>query len=58
MSSDIESDRRHAEDQDAEVEEPEEDEYEKPSELESALLSISMFGGLVVFGVSCTLFIW
>jgi len=26
---------------------------EKPSELESALLTLSMFGGLVLFGLGC-----
>lgn len=29
-----------------------------PSELESALLTIAMFGGLVIFGVGCTMFGW
>lgn len=28
-----------------------------PRELESALLSIALFGGLIVFGVGCMLFI-
>lgn len=29
------------------------DEFDKPSELESALLTLSLFGGLVVFGLGC-----
>ncbi|HHV22072.1 MAG TPA: hypothetical protein GXZ30_11155 [Propionibacterium sp.] len=29
-----------------------------PSEWESALLTICMFGGLVIFGIGCLLFGW
>lgn len=29
------------------------DGYDKPSELESALLTLSLFGGLVLFGLGC-----
>lgn len=29
-----------------------------PSELESALLTIVLFGGLVVFAIGCTMFLW
>lgn len=29
-----------------------------PRELESALLTLSMFGGLLVFGVGCMVFLW
>lgn len=37
---------------------PEECEEEAgPRELESALLTIALFGGLVVFGVGCTAFL-
>ena len=35
--------------------EPQGDEY-RPSEWESALLSIALFGGLILFGVGCLLF--
>lgn len=37
--------------------EPEEDEF-RPSEWESAFLSIALFGGLILFGVGCVLFGW
>lgn len=37
--------------------EPEEEDA-GPRELESAFLTIAMFGGLVVFGVGCTLLGW
>lgn len=30
----------------------------KPSEWESALLSIALFGGLILFGVGCFVFGW
>ena len=36
---------------------PEMDEY-RPSEWESAFLSIALFGGLILFGVGCLLFGW
>ena len=36
---------------------PEADEY-RPSEWESAFLSIALFGGLILFGVGCLLFGW
>lgn len=43
----------------AEPEEPEEpDEDAAPRELESALLTLAMFGGLVVFAVGCTMLGW
>lgn len=29
-----------------------------PRELESALLSLVLFGGLIVFGISCVVFGW
>lgn len=29
-----------------------------PRELESAFLSIAMFGGLILFGISCMVFGW
>ena len=29
-----------------------------PRELESALLTIAMFAGLVVFGIGCMFFLW
>ena len=35
----------------------EEDEY-RPSEWESAFLSIALFGGLILFGVGCFVFGW
>lgn len=38
--------------------EPEPEEDEGPSELESALLTIALFGGLVVFGIGCIFFLW
>lgn len=38
--------------------EPEVDEDAAPSELESALLTIVLFGGLVVFGLGCMFFLW
>lgn len=31
---------------------------ERPSELENAFLTIVLFGGLVVFGLGCMLFLW
>lgn len=34
-----------------------EDEF-RPSEWESAFLSIALFGGLILFGVGCVLFGW
>jgi len=37
--------------------EPEVVEY-RPSEWESAFLSIALFGGLILFGVGCLLFGW
>jgi hypothetical protein len=37
--------------------EPEVDDY-RPSEWESAFLSIALFGGLIIFGVGCLLFRW
>lgn len=40
---------------DGERTQPEEDEY-RPSEWESAFLSIALFGGLILFGVGCLLF--
>lgn len=40
---------------DGEPTQPEEDEY-RPSEWESAFLSIALFGGLIIFGVGCLLF--
>lgn len=30
----------------------------RPSEWESAFLSIALFGGLILFGVGCVLFGW
>lgn len=42
---------------DGEFTEPEEDEF-RPSEWESAFLSLALFGGLVLFGVGCVLFGW
>ena len=38
--------------------EPEPDEDAAPSELESALLTLVLFGGLVVFGIGCMMFLW
>lgn len=29
-----------------------------PRELESALLTLALFGGLVVFGIGCMVFLW
>lgn len=49
MSTDLHSDT---------TPEVEEEENSGPSELESAFLTVAMFGGLVVFGVGCTLFGW
>lgn len=37
---------------------PEEQEYQTPSELESALLTLVLFGGLVVFAIGCMTFLW
>jgi len=34
------------------------DEEAAPRELESAFMTIAMFGGLVVFGIGCMLFLW
>lgn len=41
-----------------EFEAPESEEDPGPRELESALLSIAMFGGLIVFAIGCTMFLW
>ena len=41
-----------------EAAEPASDEDAGPSELESALLTLVLFGGLVVFAVGCMLFLW
>ncbi|WP_324653243.1 hypothetical protein [Georgenia sp. H159] len=38
--------------------EPPPEEDRTPSELESALLTIVLFGGLVVFAVGCMFFLW
>lgn len=35
-----------------------EQEDQRPSELENAFLTIVLFGGLVVFGLGCMLFLW
>ncbi|MCM3661784.1 hypothetical protein M3148_12415 [Georgenia satyanarayanai] len=37
---------------------PDEQEYQAPSELESALLTLVLFGGLVVFAIGCMTFLW
>lgn len=37
---------------------PDDQEGGGPSELESALLTIVLFGGLVVFAIGCTMFLW
>ena len=37
--------------------EPDVDEF-RPSEWESAFLSIALFGGLILFGAGCMLFGW
>ncbi len=38
---------------------PEEHEEDAaPRELESALLTLAMFGGLVIFGIGCMVFGW
>lgn len=42
---------------DTEFPEWDDDSLERPSELESAFLTLSMFGGLVLFGAGCLL-IW
>lgn len=34
------------------------EEEAQPRELESAFLTISMFVGLVIFGVGCMMFLW
>ncbi|HLR96229.1 MAG TPA: hypothetical protein VK053_17030 [Jiangellaceae bacterium] len=38
--------------------EPAEEEDARPSEWESAFLTIVLFGGLVVFAVGCMTFLW
>ena len=35
-----------------------EEEDPPPRELESALLSVALFGGMILFAVSCTMFGW
>lgn len=34
------------------------DEEAAPREIESALLTIAMFAGLVIFGIGCMMFLW
>lgn len=44
---------------DRELQEPTDlDQDAAPRELESALLTIAMFSGLVVFGIGCMFFLW
>lgn len=37
---------------------PDEQEDAAPSEVESALLTIVLFGGLVFFAIGCMMFLW
>lgn len=54
MSGDPGARRETAELTDRELQEPQGHEEEAaPRELESALLTLSMFGGLLVFGLGC-----
>lgn len=56
MSGESGARRETAELTDRELQEPRELEEEAaPRELESALLTLSMFGGLLVFGLGCML---
>ena len=40
------------------IDEPEIDESEAPSQVENTLLSVALFGGLVLFAVGCGIFGW
>ena len=57
MSMDSQA-RRRAEAPANALRDPEEYEEAAPRELESAVLTIVLFGGLVVFGIGCMMFLW
>lgn len=55
MSEDVRLDIESAE---PVIQEYQPEEEFRPSEWESALLSIALFGGLILFGIGCFVFGW